>query len=81
MQDIINNIITKDLIEIIKTSRNKAFQKVNEVLIKMYWEIGEKLSKPLKMLILAISIWIVYLMILQLLFLESKVLIVEVFIE
>ena len=45
MSEISNNLISKELIEIIKIGRNKAFQKVNEVLINMYWEIGMKLSK------------------------------------
>ena len=36
--------ISKELVELIKESRNKAFQKVNEVLIEMYWNIGKKLS-------------------------------------
>ena len=45
MSELSNNIISKELIDIIKSGRNKAFQKVNEVLINMYWEIGEKLSK------------------------------------
>ena len=44
MSEISSKIISKEFIEIIKYGRNRAFQKVNEVLINMYWEIGKKLS-------------------------------------
>ncbi len=36
--------ISKELVEMIRKSRNKALQKVNEVLIEMYWNIGKKIS-------------------------------------
>lgn len=41
--DVSNVDLTKELIEIIKSSKEKAFQKINEVLISMYWKVGEKL--------------------------------------
>ena len=44
MSEISNSIISKELIEIIRIGRNEALKKVNEVLINMYWNIGEKLS-------------------------------------
>ena len=44
MQEISNNTISNELIEIIRLGRNEALKKVNEVLINMYWNIGEKLS-------------------------------------
>ena len=44
MSEISNSIISKELIEIIRVGRNEALKKVNEVLINMYWNIGEKLS-------------------------------------
>lgn len=43
----VNNeiILAGKLIEIIETSRNNALRKVNEELIRMYWLVGECLSK------------------------------------
>lgn len=38
-------ILAGKLIEIIETSRNNALRKVNEELIRMYWLVGECLSK------------------------------------
>lgn len=34
-----------NLIKIIEDSRNNALKKVNEELIRMYWKVGEYLSK------------------------------------
>ena len=34
-----------NLIKIIEDSRNNALKKVNEELIRMYWNVGEYLSK------------------------------------
>lgn len=34
-----------NLIKIIEDSRNNALKKVNEELIRMYWDVGEYLSK------------------------------------
>ena len=36
-----------NLIKIIEESRNNALKKVNEELIRMYWNVGEYLSKDL----------------------------------
>ena len=38
-------ILAERLIEIIETSRKNALKKVNEELIRMYWLVGEYLSK------------------------------------
>lgn len=46
MEIVLDDIkISRELVVIIKDSKNKAFQKVNEVLVGMYWKIGEKLSE------------------------------------
>lgn len=37
-------ILAGKLIEIIETSRKNALKKVNEELIRMYWQVGEYLS-------------------------------------
>ena len=41
-------VLAGKLIEIIETSRNNALRKVNEELIRMYWQVGEFLSNESK---------------------------------
>lgn len=38
-----------DIIQLIKQSRNSAIKAVNAELINLYWNIGEYISKKLKM--------------------------------
>lgn len=44
-----NEIIeTSQIIQIIENARSRAYKRVNEELIHMYWEIGEYLSNQSK---------------------------------
>ena len=38
-------VLARNLIKIIEDSRNNALKKVNEELIRMYWNVGEYLSR------------------------------------